>query len=112
MGRRESKDWFKAYAPGAEEKALKSAREGVASPRIQKLRRLAIQERSKPKSLSEMEELLTPKEVMAYLKCKIDHVYDLVRDGSLECQPDSSRIMISVSALHDYLSAQKRKRYG
>lgn len=113
MGRRRSTpDWFLEFAPGADELALKQAREGVASPRVQKLRKIAASERARPKTLAEMVELLTPKQVAAYLKCSQAHVYDLVQARVLVCQPDQSRVMIAVPDLHDYLSAERRKRYG
>lgn len=113
MGRRNTNSkWFLEFAPGADEKSLKQVRDGVASPRVQKLRKVAATIRTRPTTLAEMVELLTPNQVAKYLKCSPDHVYDIVRDGALECQPDQSRIMISVAALHDYLCAQRAKKYG
>ena len=106
------RDWFMDFAPKEEEATFKKLKEGASAPKMQKLRRVALEEKLKPRSISEMVEQLTPKQVAAYLKCSLDHVYDLVREGELLCQPDQSRIIIPVDSLHDYLNSQRRKRYG
>jgi excisionase family DNA binding protein len=113
MARRQSDPfWYLKYAPSKDELALKQVREGSASSRLQKIRKVSPPERQKPKTLAEMAELLTPKQVAAYLKCSEDHVYDIVKDGALRCQPDRSRILVSVIDLYEYLQAEQVKRYG
>lgn len=111
MGRR-NKEWFKAYAPQAEEIAFKQMKDGAASPRVQHLRQVALEKASQPRSLAEMVELLTPDQVATYLKCSVDHVYDLIKSHELICQPDKSRKVIPVTRLHDYLVKEQRKMYG
>ena len=105
-------DWFMQYAPKKDEIALRQLSEGSAAPRIQSLRRAAIEKSERPRTLAEMVELLTPQKVADYLGCSLDHVYELVKAQELICQPDQSRKMIPVTALHDYLAAQQRKLYG
>jgi excisionase family DNA binding protein len=65
-----------------------------------------------PKKASDLVDNLTAQEVATYLRCDLSYVYEQIRMGNLRCQPYGKRRVVPVTALHEFLEAEKEKYYA
>lgn len=72
-------------------------------------KKLIVRKERKIRTVSDLPQLLTVREVALKIRRNVDFVYDLIKSKQLDYQPIGQRYMVPVDALADYLERERIK---